>query len=95
VQDRVEDGLYNRVRCLGIGKSISNIINNGLDGINDVVLNLLIKGGINGVGRYTPRPFEPCQGLFLTTPILPRRLENPRRTRKKETFTVENAEKQF
>jgi hypothetical protein len=47
-----------------------------------VVIELLIKGGNDWVVRYTARPLKPCQGLFLTTLILPRGHENPRRTRK-------------
>jgi hypothetical protein len=67
VNDRVKDRQFDWALYLDIGKSISNIINNDLDVINDMVLNLLIKGGNDWVVRYTPRPFEPCQGLFLTT----------------------------
>jgi hypothetical protein len=75
VNDRVEDKLFNRVLDLGIGKSISNIINNELGVVNDVVLDLLIKGGNNGVVRYTTRPSELCQGLFLTMKLLYRNVK--------------------
>lgn len=77
VNDRVEDSLFNRVLDSDIGKRISNISNNDLDMVNDGVFNLLIKGGNNWVVRYTPRPYESCQGLFLTTPNQPRKHENP------------------
>ena len=58
MKDRVEDGLFNRVQGRDIGKSISNLSNNNLDKINEVVLDLLINGGNNGVVRYTPHPFR-------------------------------------
>jgi hypothetical protein len=78
LNDRVEDRYFDWVLDSDIGISISSIINNDLDGINDVVLDLLIKGGNDWVVSHTPRPFEPCQGLFLTTQHLTNncRLEN-------------------
>ncbi len=67
VNDRVEDRLFDGVLDSYIGKSISSLSNNDLDTVNDVVFDLLIKGGKNGVVSHTPHPICLCRGLFLTT----------------------------
>ena len=51
INDWVKDGLNTWILDLGIGKTISNVSNNDLDVVNDVVLDLLIKGVIKGVGK--------------------------------------------
>jgi hypothetical protein len=62
--------------------------------VNEGVFYLLIKGGNDWVVSYTARPYEPCQGLFLTTQTLPRKHENLRRTRKKRFLPLRTQKSQ-